>query len=78
MTGLIADTGDHRLIRQSTAAIAARYGHGYYAERARSGGHVAELWTDLAQSTGLVTLHLESLEHRCGQWMTRKRVHALR
>ena len=42
MTGLIADTSDHRLIRQSTAAIAARYGHAYYAERARDGGHIAE------------------------------------
>ena len=27
MTGLVTDTGDHQLIRQSTAAIAARYGH---------------------------------------------------
>lgn len=33
MTGLITDTSDQRLIRQSTAAIADRYGHGYYAER---------------------------------------------
>jgi hypothetical protein len=44
MTGLITDTSDHRLIRQSTAAIASRYGHDYYAERARDGGHIAELW----------------------------------
>lgn len=57
MTGLIADTSDHRLIRQSTAAIADRYGHGYYAERARAGGHIAELWGELGQA-GLLGVHL--------------------
>jgi alkylation response protein AidB-like acyl-CoA dehydrogenase len=57
LTGLIADTSDHQLIRQSTAAIAARYGHGYYAERAREGGHIAELWADLGQA-GLLGVHL--------------------
>jgi alkylation response protein AidB-like acyl-CoA dehydrogenase len=57
MTGLITDTSDHRLIRQSTAAIAARYGHGYYAERARAGGHIAELWAELGQA-GLLGMHL--------------------
>jgi alkylation response protein AidB-like acyl-CoA dehydrogenase len=57
MTGLVADTGEHRLIRQSTAAIAARYGHGYYAERARDGGHIAELWGELGQA-GLLGAHL--------------------
>jgi alkylation response protein AidB-like acyl-CoA dehydrogenase len=57
MTGLIADTSDHRLIRQSTAAIAARYGHGYYAGRARAGGHIAELWGELGQA-GLLGVHL--------------------
>jgi alkylation response protein AidB-like acyl-CoA dehydrogenase len=57
MSGLIADTGDLGLIRQSTAAIAARYGHAYYADRARSGGHIAELWADLGQA-GLLGVHL--------------------
>ena len=57
MTGLITDSSDHRLIRQSTAAIAARYGHGYYAERARDGGHIGELWADLGQA-GLLGVHL--------------------
>ena len=57
VTGLITDTSDHQLIRQSTAAIAARYGHGYYAERAREGGHIAELWADLGQA-GLLGVHL--------------------
>ncbi len=57
MTGLVTDTSDHQLIRQSTAAIAARYGHRYYAERARDGGHIAELWADLGQA-GLLGVHL--------------------
>ena len=57
MSGLISDTSDHQLIRQSTAAIAARYGHDYYAERARGGGHIAELWADLGQA-GLLGVHL--------------------
>jgi alkylation response protein AidB-like acyl-CoA dehydrogenase len=57
MPGLIADTSDHRLIRQSTAAIAVRYGHAYYAGRARAGGHIAELWADLGQA-GLLGVHL--------------------
>lgn len=57
MTGLVTDTGDHQLIRQSTAAVAARYGHAYYAGRARDGGHIAELWADLGQA-GLLGVHL--------------------
>jgi alkylation response protein AidB-like acyl-CoA dehydrogenase len=57
MSGFIADTGDQRLIRQSTGAIAARYGHAYYAERARAGGHIAELWAELGQA-GLLGVHL--------------------
>jgi alkylation response protein AidB-like acyl-CoA dehydrogenase len=57
VSGLIADTGEHRLVRQSTAAIAARYGHAYYAERARAGGNIAELWDELG-AAGLLGVHL--------------------
>jgi alkylation response protein AidB-like acyl-CoA dehydrogenase len=57
LSGLISDTGEHRLIRQSAAAIAARYGHAYYAERARAGGNIAELWDELGQA-GLLGVHL--------------------
>jgi alkylation response protein AidB-like acyl-CoA dehydrogenase len=57
LSGLITDTSDQQLIRQSTAAIAARYGHAYYAERARDGGNIAELWADLGQA-GLLGVHL--------------------
>jgi alkylation response protein AidB-like acyl-CoA dehydrogenase len=57
MSGLIADTDEHRLIRQSAATIAARYGHAYYAERAKSGGNIDELWDELGQA-GLLGVHL--------------------
>jgi alkylation response protein AidB-like acyl-CoA dehydrogenase len=57
MSGLIEDTDEHRLIRQSTAKIAAHYGHGYYAERAKSGGNIDELWDELGQA-GLLGVHL--------------------
>ncbi|MDQ2813933.1 MAG: acyl-CoA/acyl-ACP dehydrogenase [Actinomycetota bacterium] len=57
MSGLIEDTGEHRLIRQSAAAIAARYGHAYYAERSRDGGNIAELWAELGRA-GLLGMHL--------------------
>ncbi|HET9971943.1 MAG TPA: acyl-CoA dehydrogenase family protein [Streptosporangiaceae bacterium] len=57
MTGLVTDSSDHQLIRQSTAAIAVRYGHEYYAGRAREGSHIAELWDELGQA-GLLGVHL--------------------
>jgi alkylation response protein AidB-like acyl-CoA dehydrogenase len=57
MTGLIADSAEHHLIRQSAATIASRYGHAYYAERARGGGNIAELWDELGRA-GLLGVHL--------------------
>ncbi|MFY9887048.1 MAG: acyl-CoA dehydrogenase family protein [Streptosporangiaceae bacterium] len=57
MSGLVADTDEHRLIRQSTATIAARYGQSYFAGRARSGGTVDELWSELG-AAGLLGVHL--------------------
>ena len=69
MGGFIADTGDQRLIRQSTAAIAARYGHAYYAERARAGGHIAELWADLGRA-GLLGVHLPAEQGGGGAGLT--------
>jgi alkylation response protein AidB-like acyl-CoA dehydrogenase len=64
MTDLVAETAEQRLIRQTAAAIAVRYGHGYYAERARSGGNLDELWSDLGQA-GLLGVHLPD-EHGGG------------
>jgi alkylation response protein AidB-like acyl-CoA dehydrogenase len=57
MSGLVADTDEHRLIRQSTATIAARYGQSYFAGRARSGGTIDELWSELG-AAGLLGVHL--------------------
>ena len=57
MTGLLTDSDEHRLIRESTAKIAEKYGHRYYAERSRAGGNVAELWAELGEA-GLLGVHL--------------------
>src|SRR4051812_18800771 len=57
MTGLVIDNDDHRLIRESVAKIAAKYGHEYYAERARRGEHIGELWGELG-AAGLLGVHL--------------------
>jgi alkylation response protein AidB-like acyl-CoA dehydrogenase len=56
MTGLVTDSDEHRLIRESTAKIAEKYGHRYYAERSRA-GNVAELWAELGEA-GLLGVHL--------------------
>jgi alkylation response protein AidB-like acyl-CoA dehydrogenase len=55
--GLILDNDDHRLIRESVAKIAAKYGHEYYAQRAREGGYIGELWGELG-AAGLLGVHL--------------------
>ncbi|TDC99508.1 acyl-CoA dehydrogenase [Saccharopolyspora terrae] len=57
MTGLVIDSDDNRLIRESVAKIAAKYGHEYYAERARRGEHIGELWAELGEA-GLLGVHL--------------------
>jgi alkylation response protein AidB-like acyl-CoA dehydrogenase len=57
VTGLISDTPEQSLIRQSVARIASRYGHAYYAKRARAGGHIGELWSELG-AAGLLGVHL--------------------
>lgn len=58
MTGLVVDTDEHRLIRESVAKIAEKFGPPeYYLERSRSGGNVDELWNELGEA-GLVGVHL--------------------
>jgi alkylation response protein AidB-like acyl-CoA dehydrogenase len=56
-TGLVVDGDEHRLIRDSAAKIAEKYGHQYYAERSRSGENIGELWAELGES-GLLGVHL--------------------
>jgi alkylation response protein AidB-like acyl-CoA dehydrogenase len=57
VTGLVVDTDEHRLIRESVAKIAEKFGPEYYLERSRSGGNVDELWNELGEA-GLVGVHL--------------------
>ena len=64
MTGLVIDSDEHRLIRESVAKIATKYGHQYYAERSRSGENIGELWAELGEA-GLLGVHLPE-EHGGG------------
>ena len=57
MPGLISDNDEHRLLRETTARIAEKYGASYFLERGRAGGDIDELWQDLAVS-GLLGVHL--------------------
>ena len=57
MPGLISDNDEHRLLRETTARIAEKYGASYFLERGRTGGDIDELWQDLAAS-GLLGVHL--------------------
>jgi alkylation response protein AidB-like acyl-CoA dehydrogenase len=56
MSALIADSDEHRLLRETVAGIAVKYGHEYYAERSRI-GNIGELWADLG-AAGLLGVHL--------------------
>src|SRR5574340_1017316 len=57
MTGLVVDSDEHRLIRESTAKIAAKFGSEYYLERARAGRNIDELWHERGDA-GLLGVHL--------------------
>jgi alkylation response protein AidB-like acyl-CoA dehydrogenase len=45
------------MLRQAVAKLASRFGHAYYAEQVRSGGHADELWAELGQA-GFLGVHL--------------------
>lgn len=57
MAGLVVDSDEHRLVRESVAVIAAKYGHEYYAACSRSGQPITELWRELGEA-GLLGVHL--------------------
>ena len=57
MTGLLTDSDEHRLIRSTTAKIAAKYGYSYFLERSHAGKDIDELWRDLGDA-GLLGVHL--------------------
>ena len=44
----LRETDEQQLLRSSVAAMAAKYGHGYLAEKVRTGGKTTELWADAA------------------------------
>jgi alkylation response protein AidB-like acyl-CoA dehydrogenase len=39
-------TGEQQQLRDAVAALGKRYGHRYFVDKARSGGHTTELWSD--------------------------------
>jgi alkylation response protein AidB-like acyl-CoA dehydrogenase len=47
---VFSESAEHTLMRDSLREIAARYGHDYYVENAKTGGHMAELWQELGGS----------------------------
>jgi alkylation response protein AidB-like acyl-CoA dehydrogenase len=57
MPSLVTDTPERRAVRESVAAIAAKYGVQYFLERGRSGRDIDELWADLG-AAGLLGVHL--------------------
>ncbi|MFI1918232.1 acyl-CoA dehydrogenase family protein [Nocardia sp. NPDC020380] len=57
MQGLVQDTEDRKLLRDSVAKIAEKYGANYFLERSRSGGKLEELWAELGAS-GMLGVHL--------------------
>ncbi|HUY23137.1 MAG TPA: acyl-CoA dehydrogenase family protein [Acidimicrobiales bacterium] len=42
------ETDEQHMLREAVGGIASKYGHGYFAERARAGGRADELWDELA------------------------------
>jgi alkylation response protein AidB-like acyl-CoA dehydrogenase len=44
------ESPEHQLLRESVAQLAARYGHGYFVDKARSGGKTDELWAEAGKA----------------------------
>jgi alkylation response protein AidB-like acyl-CoA dehydrogenase len=44
-----AETAEQELLRKSVAQLAARYGHGYWLDKARTGAKTDELWNDVGR-----------------------------
>ena len=44
-----AETDEQRMLRAAVDGIASKYGHSYFAERARAGGNTDELWNERAE-----------------------------
>jgi alkylation response protein AidB-like acyl-CoA dehydrogenase len=48
---------EHEMLREAVAGIGGQFGHEYYAERARTGGKLDELW-DAVAAPGFFAVHL--------------------
>lgn len=55
--GLVVDSDEHKLLRESVAKIAEKFGPEYFLARSRAGQKVDELWTELG-AAGLLGVHL--------------------
>jgi alkylation response protein AidB-like acyl-CoA dehydrogenase len=44
------ESPEHAMLRESVAKLASKYGHGYFVEKAQSGGHTDELWTEAGRA----------------------------
>jgi alkylation response protein AidB-like acyl-CoA dehydrogenase len=52
-----AEPEERVMLRSTVAKLASRFGHAYFAEQVRSGGHADELWAELGQA-GFLGVHL--------------------
>jgi alkylation response protein AidB-like acyl-CoA dehydrogenase len=43
------ESDEHQMLREAVRRLARSYGHRYYLEQSRGGGHAQELWEDLAR-----------------------------
>ena len=52
-----AETPEHEMLRSAVRDVAAKFGHQYFAEKARTNGRTDELWQEVAQ-LGFLGVHL--------------------
>jgi alkylation response protein AidB-like acyl-CoA dehydrogenase len=52
-----AETAEHAMLRSAVAELAGGFGHDYFLEKARAGGHTTELWQALGDH-GFLGVHL--------------------
>jgi hypothetical protein len=45
-----SESTEHAMLRASVAQLAARYGHGYFVEKAKTGGKTDELWAEAGKA----------------------------
>ncbi|MBO0876047.1 MAG: acyl-CoA/acyl-ACP dehydrogenase [Pseudonocardia sp.] len=57
MNSLVADTEERAVLRDAVAKLVGKYGHDYFAERARNHEEPTELWRDLG-GAGFLGVHL--------------------